>query len=106
MPTTPSDSLPWRCWMSRKRSTMVSRASSQETGSKHTVLAQERLLGAAGCVEDVVLGEALGAELAAIDGMVRVSADGDGLVVAHADEHAAADRAVAAGGLDPLVRDA
>ena len=70
------------------------------------VLAQERLFGAAGGVEDVVLGEALGAELAAIDGMVGIAAYGDGLVVAHADEHAAADGAVAAGGLDPFLRDA
>ena len=53
-----------------------------------------------------MLGEALGAELAAIDGMVGVAAYGDGLVFAHADEHAAADGAVAAGGLDPFLGDA
>ncbi len=74
--------------------------------NEHAVLAEQRLFGAAGSGEDVVFGEAFGAELAAVDGVVRVAADGDGLVVAHAEEHAAADRAVAAGGLDPLFRDA
>jgi hypothetical protein len=74
--------------------------------NEHTVLAEQRLFGAAGCGEDVVLGEAFGAELAAVDRVVRVAADGDGLVVAHAEEHAATDRAVAARGLDPLFRNA
>ena len=53
----------------------------------------------------MVLGEALGAELAAVDWMVRVAPCGDGLVVAYAQKHAASDRAVAAGGLDPSLRD-
>ena len=55
-------------------------------GNEHTVLPKQRLFGAARSGEDVVLGEALGAELAAIDGVVRVAADGDRLVVAHAEQ--------------------
>jgi hypothetical protein len=39
----------------------------------------------------VVLGEALGAELAALT-VIRAAADGDGLVVAHAEQHATTDR--------------
>ncbi len=85
------------------RATMVSSASSQETGSSDAVFAQERRAWRGRGVEDVVLAEALGAELAAVDGVVRVAAGGDGLAVFDADEHAAADRAVAAGGLDPGV---
>ena len=92
--------------LSRKRSTMRVEGFVPGDGHELAVLAQERLFGAAGRVEDVVLAEALGAELAAVDGMVGIAADGDGLVVADADEHAAADRAVAAGGLDPGVGDA
>ena len=58
---------------------------------------------AAGGVENVVFAESLGAELAPIHWMIRVATDGDGFAVFDADEHAAADGAVAAGGLDPLV---
>ena len=70
------------------------------------VLAQERLPGAAGVVEDVMLAETLRAELAKVDGVVGVAANGDGLAVLDADQHAAANGAVAAGGLDPGVGDA
>ena len=38
---------------------MVSSASSQETGTSIAVLAEQWLLGAAGCSEDVVFAEAL-----------------------------------------------
>jgi hypothetical protein len=54
----------------------------------------------------VVLAEALGAELAAVDGVIGIAAHGDGFVVFDADEHAAADGAIAAGGFDPGVGDA
>jgi hypothetical protein len=73
-------------------------------GSEDAIFAKQRLFGAPRCSEDVMLGEPLGAELAAVDGMIRVPACRDRLVVSHADEHAAADRTVAAGGLDPLLR--
>ena len=44
-----------------------------------------------------MLGQTLGAESTAIDRMLRVAFDGDRTTVAHADVHATADRAVAAG---------
>ncbi len=90
----------------RMRSTMVSRASSQETGTSLPSLRRSGCRGAAGGVEDVVFAEALGAELAAVDGVVGIAAHGDGFAVLDADQHAAADGAVAAGGLDPVVGDA
>src|ERR1700677_2351953 len=70
--------------------------------NEHTVFAKERLSSASGSGEDVVFGEALGAEFAAVDGVVWIAADSDSLVVAYAEQHAAADGAVAACGLDPL----
>src|SRR5689334_11874490 len=54
----------------------------------------------------MVLREAFGAELAAIDRMIGIAADGDRAVVACADQHAAADRAIAAGGAGPAIGDA
>ena len=53
-----------------------------------------------------MLAEALGAELAAVYGVVGIAARRDGLAVLDADQHAAADGAVAAGGLHPRVRHA
>jgi hypothetical protein len=51
---------------------------------------------APGSIDRQVLGEALRAEAPAVHRMVRVALHGDRLVVAHADQHAAADGAVAA----------
>ena len=73
---------------------------------ENAVLAEKGLLGATWCGEDVVLGEALGAELAAVNRVIWIAACGDGLVVAHAQKHAATDGTVATGGLDPLLRNA
>ncbi len=50
--------------------------------------------------------EALGAELAPVYRMVGIAANRDCLAVLDANQHAAADRAVAAGGLDPPLGDA
>ena len=82
---------------------MVSSASSQETGVELAVFAQQWLFCAARGVENVVFAEALGAELAAVDRMIGITANCDGFVIFDADEHAAADGAVAAGGLNPGV---
>src|SRR5580692_2084099 len=49
--------------------------------------------------------EALGAELAPIKGVVGVAADGDRLALLDANQHATADGAVAASGLDPPLGD-
>ncbi len=67
------------------------------------VLAQQRRARAARVVEHVVLAQALGAELAAVHGMIRITAHRDRLALLDADQHAAADGAVAAGRLDPGV---
>ena len=51
----------------------------------------------------VVLGQALRAQPAAVDRVVGVALHGDGPAVAHAEQHPAADRAVAAGRAHPPV---
>ena len=75
-------------------------------GLELAVLPQQRRLRAAGRAERVVLGQALGAQLAAVHRMVGVAARGHGFAVLDADQHAAADRAVAARRLHPRVRKA
>src|SRR5215467_2596717 len=50
-----------------------------------------------------MFGEPLGAELAAIDGMIRVAAHGHRAVVLYADENAAAHGAVTASGRNPAL---
>src|SRR5262245_40784610 len=54
-------------------------------------------------VQHLVLREAPRAEQAAIDRMIRIAADRDRAAVADADEHAATDRAVAAGRRHPAL---
>src|SRR5579859_2395534 len=53
----------------------------------------------------MVLRKPLGAKLSEIDGMIRIAPHGNGAIFFHADKHSAADRAIAAGGRNPLVRD-
>ena len=67
---------------------------------------QHGLGGAARCRDDVVLAQAFGTELAAIDRVVRITACGHRLALARAHQHAAAHGAVAAGGLGPGVGNA
>ena len=50
-----------------------------------------------------MLGQALGAQPAAVDRVVGVALHRHGPAVAHADQHAAAHRAVAAGRAHPVV---
>jgi hypothetical protein len=69
------------------------------------VAAQQRILGAVVGADRVMLRQPLRAEHAAIHRVVGVAAHAHRLAVLDADEHPAADGAVAAGGRDPLVRD-
>ena len=75
-------------------------------GFQLAILAQQRMRGAARSIENVVFAEALGAKLAAIYRVVGIAACRDCLAILHADQHAAADRAIAASGLHPPLGDA
>ena len=72
-------------------------------GYQHAIFPEQRDAGTAGAGKNVVLAQPFRAELAAIDRMVRVAARCYGLAALDADQHAAADRAVAARGLHPRV---
>src|SRR5260370_41111501 len=50
-----------------------------------------------------MLGESFWTEVAAVHRMIRITSHAHGAAVFHADEHAAADRAVSASGGNPLV---
>jgi hypothetical protein len=70
---------------------------------ENAVFAEKRLAGATGRVEDVVFGEPLGAQLASINRMVGIATYSDCLVPTSANEHAATDGAISAGGFGPLL---
>ena len=78
-------------------------ASSQDTRQSASFAAQQRIASAVLGVDDVMFRQPLWAQLAAIDGMIRIATRGDCLAIANAHQHSAADRAIAARGLDPAV---
>ena len=88
------------------RSTMTFERFVPADGNQLAVLAQQRLRSAARRIQNVVFAQSLGAELAAIHGVLRIAAHRDGFAVLHADQHAATNRAVSASGLDPLLGNA
>ena len=105
---TPTASRPCCAWTSRNRAAIVDeRRRPRSTRGEPAVPACS-----SGCrarfsaSKRVVLGEALRAEHAAVHRVIRVAADADRPAVLDADEHAAADRAVAAGRRHPAVGDA
>ena len=55
-------------------------------------------------VDGFVLGKPFRTERPPVDGMIRIAADADGAAILDADEHPAADGAVAAGRWHPAVR--
>ena len=71
--------------------------------SELTVLAQQRIFGAVFGVDCVVLGQAFGAELAEVHRMIWIAAYADHFAVPHAQLHSAADRAVSAGAVHPVI---
>src|SRR6516162_9590019 len=70
-----------------------------------SILAKQGVFRSVGCFQRVVLGKSLWAERAGIDGMRGIPTHRYGPAILDAEEHAAANRAIAAGGGHPTVRD-
>ena len=68
------------------------------------VLAEHRVFGSRVGLDHVVFGKPLWAELAVVHRMILITANRDRLAVLDANQHAAADRAVAAGSGNPVIR--
>ena len=88
----------------RNSPTIVPSASSQlDALAARRSRAEQRIARARVGVHRVVLESPSGQSMPALTGMIRVAAHADGAAVLHADEHAAADRAVAAGRRHPAI---
>ena len=71
--------------------------------SELAIFAQQWIPGAVFSVDCVVLGQAFGAEFAGVDRVIGVAAYADHFAVAHTQLHSAANRAVSAGTVDPMI---
>ena len=98
--------MPCLAWNEVNRSTIVSSASSQLTGTNLPFLRNKGCLARPGASRMWCSLNPFGQNLPTFTGCLGSPAHRDGFAVFHSDQHAASDRAVSASGGNPLLRNA